>query len=189
MKTRKSNNRRLPWASYMLLSVTCWLLSGCGKPPERLTERDQLLRNFLGIRSLVVEQEIPKNRGLIAVILLQFEDGRLVGRGLSNMIGSEFSLPDDILYAEVLWGEIDGSFQLLLGTPGMQTKSSSDFWQRLDGGRARVPSPQEWQYEDLSFEIVAFAASALGHDGERKEYFDGGFPAVSEATNTWGPLR
>jgi hypothetical protein len=162
-------------------------LVGCSrtKPASEDLNADVALRQFLDVRSLIVNKEIPKEDRAYLVTFLEFENGKLARRGGSSC-GDAGLLPDRTLKAQLLWSTEKPTI-LFSASSGASSKSKSDLWQKLDGGWVSSASGVDnGDYE--GFTILGFAQSALGRDGGTNSPFDSDFRAALQRHKYVGAL-
>lgn len=180
-KMSKLMNSALSSALLMVCLAAC--SSRTKNPPEHLN-MDSALRQFLDVRSILAIAQVPDTDAAYLLTVFEFEDGKLARRGPSSY-GKAEMLPGRTLKAQLLWSTATPTM-CLVGS-SMSAKSTSNLWQKLDGGWASSGSGiTNGDYE--GFRVLGFAQSDLRRDGGKNSSIDPDFRGAVERQKYVGAL-
>lgn len=115
----------------MLLSLA---FTGC-KPTAPPPVADQTLRSLLGVSSLKGNYTLPKDENYYVLTALEFLDGKLVGRPLTQGGVGDFTVSGTIS-PELAWVKVGNTTSLTLinsTDSGGMTRAEAPFWEKLGG--------------------------------------------------------
>ncbi len=137
--------------------------------PERLsTHEDTPLRNFLGVKWLGGDYELPKGEEHCAVVPLRFEDGKFRGREGGKVFSPQ---PDRsrVVPFYIMWGPGLKGTHVISGWPGMWGSSNDNsFFAKLDKGVNRTYGPSAGFGEIRGYRVIGFATSSQTRAGQEK---------------------
>ena len=152
-----------------LAAVACcaWLVWKDQRRPDpaRLsTHADIPIRNFLDVKWLGGDYELPANERHCAVMALQFEDGKFRGRSQGTVFSPE---PGEsrVVPFYVMWGPGPKGTRVISGWPGLWSGSHvNEFFAKIDGGLSRMyrGTPTD---EIRGYWVIGFAASQKTRPG------------------------
>jgi hypothetical protein len=145
---------------YIPLFAFLFVTVGCSKPqlPPK-SEGDYALRAFFNIRTLSGTYQIPDKDKFYEIIILQFENGKMISQGM-ELSGSTEHIATRELQPQLLFEANGIKGRILLSDWGSTGRSESTFWAQLDGGWSSC-EPEKYQ----DFTILGFAQSNMQSNG------------------------
>lgn len=137
---------------------------------KQQSEPDYALRNLLRVQGIRGEVKVPKGMTHYAVVPIIFEKGNKIRGG-----GSPFAIGPvedrKTVFAEILYGKVDGEYKLFMHGTGIGTHSTKPVLEHLNGwtnidsdDTSMLPN-----WNDIS--ILAFAQSSVNYEGEEDAHF------------------
>jgi hypothetical protein len=138
-------------------------------PNRDLEHADIRIRNFLNVRWLGGDYELPADVEHCGLGVLMIEDGKYVDRHPGTVF-SPWPGGSRVVPYYVMWGpNHKGTTRLIYGWPGSWASSDGDeFFAHLDGGAYRqVGSPQLEEYR--GYHVIGYAFSREARQGQEEK--------------------
>jgi hypothetical protein len=121
---------------------------------------------MLGVRSLSGSFTLPPDAVYYEVVVLDYEDGKLIKWHSHGGRGPIKPGEDRQARPQLLWSNVGGKMMVCVSEDGSGGPGEDSFWSHLDGGSTSIPNSADATPDGWA--VLGFAGSQAPRDPKRK---------------------